>query len=819
MLSHDLRHSFRLLLRYRRTSLATVLMLGLGIGANVALFTIVNAAFLRPLPFQEPERLVFLYGSFPGLSREDLANFSYPDFLDVRRDARSFEAIAAQTDFTAAAIEGRDGPARVQPNFVDGPYFEILGTVPSSGRNFTERDLTGGAPVTVLSHALWHRLFGGDPSIVGRSIRVNGIAFEVIGVMPEGFVDLAERQGRLVDMWMPLRTAPRVMSSFVPDNRAGRLIWGVARLRPGITAEDAEHELQTISAELERIHPDTNRGFGVHASPLRSIFFRELRQPLTLLAMGAGFVLLIVCCNVAVLLVARGTARQRELAVRLALGASRGRIARQLLVEALVLAALAAVVSVVVAHGATALLVAYEGVDFPDFIDVRVDPLVLLSAVALAAVAGIVAGLVPAFSGWRQAVAVRLASGSSPRLAQRSRAQLVLVAVQVASAVVLVAGAWLMVSSSLGLAAAGLNFNTERLLMLRIDLPTDRYGTPAARAIAGEALRDRLARIPGAAAATVWGPGTPGRSTWVAFIAPEGRAIESPSDFQMVWRHSTNPGGLRDLGITLLEGRDFTSADTAAGMPVVIVGRSVARELWPDGNPIGRRMRTGTAPNAPMATVIGVADDVWMRGRFRFGALDPRRIPQRDIYFPYAQRPNAGLVLLVRSAIDPAGLTESVRAAVRDVDPGLPLYDLRTIRDVLSDEERNVRLAAVLMAVYGTLSLLFAGAGLYAVLSFAVVRRTHEIGLRMALGAARRHVIVDISRPAMWMVALGCAAGLIAVTILSPLVRTLFYNVSPVDPRVLGGTCVLLTLAAVVASWVPAWRAATVDPVVALREE
>ena len=337
-----------------------------------------------------------------------------------------------------------------------------------------------------------------------------------------------------------------------------------------------------------------------------------------LLAIGAGFVLLIVCCNVAVLLVARGTARQRELAVRLALGASRGRIARQLLVEALMLAAVAAAVSVVVAQGATAVLVAYEGVDFPDFIHVRIDPLVLLAAVGLAAVAGIVAGLVPAFSGWRQAVAARLASGSSPRVAQRSRAQLALVAVQVAAAVVLVAGAWLMVSSSLGLAAAGLNFDTDRLLMLRIDLPTDRYGTPATRASAAELLRERLARVPGAASATIWGPGTPGRSTWVAFIAPEGRVIESPSDFQMVWRHSTNPGGLRDLGITLLEGRDFTSSDTADGMPVVIVGRSVARELWPDGNPIGRRMRTGTTPTAALATVIGVADDVLMRGRFRF---------------------------------------------------------------------------------------------------------------------------------------------------------------------------------------------------------
>ena len=818
MLIHDIRLAIRQLTRHRRTSTATVLMLGIGIGANVALFTVINAAFLRPLPFRDPQRLVFLYASYPGLTRADLANFSFPDFEDVRRGATSFESVAAHTDFSAAALETADGPARVQPNFVDGEYFKILGSEPALGRTFTADEMSAGARVMMISHGMWERVFGAERSVIGRGVRLNGIAYEIVGVMPQTFFDLAQREGRTVDLWLPLTTAPAVISAFDPRNRSSRLLWGIARLNDGVTPVEAEHELASISSALQQKYPDTNRGFGVHATAVRNIFFIEMRQPLALLTAGGGFVLLIVCCNVALLLVSRGTARQRELAVRLALGAGRARIVRQLITESLVLSLAASALGIAAAIWGTKALLAFGGIEFPGFVDVGVDRRVLFLTVVLAAVCGLGAGVLPAIHGWRRAAGQQLTSGGSPRVAERSLSQLVLVAGQVAAAIVLVAGAWLMISSSRRLAGTGLQFDSDNLLTMRLDLPADRYGQPADRSRFGALIRERLASVPGVRSATLWGPGTPGRATWVAFIAPEQRVIQSPADFQMVWRHSTNPGGLGDLGITLREGRDFSTADTLDVPNVVIVSRTVAHELWPGERAVGQRLRTGTAATAPIATVIGVSEDVWMRGRFRFGDFDPRLTPQRDIYFPYAQRPQSGLLLLVRAAADPTTIAGPLRAAVTSIDAQLPTYDVRTMDEILRNEERNVRFAALLMAVYGGMALAFAGFGLYAVLSFTVVRRTREIGVRMALGAARSRVVLSIVRSGLLVVTCGCAAGLAIVAILSPFVRSLFYNVSPLDPSILFGACVVLTLTGALACALPAWRAASVDPSIALRE-
>ena len=818
-MTSDLRHSLRVLLRHRRTTLAVLLMLAIGLGANAALFTVINAAFLRPLPFRDPGRLVFLYASYPGLSAADLANFSYPDFEDLRRSVGAFEAVAAQSDFTAAAIEGRDGPARVQPNFVEGPYFDVLGTAPSIGRAFTDREMREGSPVMILSHGAWYRLFGGDPAIVGRAVRMNGLAFEVVGVMPERFFDLAEREGRSIDLWAPLTVAPRVVSTFDPRNRSGRLLWGIARLRDGETADRAERELSTLSARLEERYPATNRGFGIHARPVRDIFFTEMRLPLRLLAAGALFVLLIVCCNVAVLLLARSAARQREFAIRLALGASPARIARQLMVESLLLALAAAAGSLVVANWGTRALLAYGGVEFPEFVEVGLDRTVLGVVGTLAGLSGLAAGLVPASTVARRAVRERLSGAASPQVAQRPTTQMVLAGAQISAAIVLVAGAWLMMRSSLDLAGTGLNFDTDRLMTMRIDVPADRYGQPEERASFGLRLRERLASVPGVESATVWGPGTPGRATWVAFVAPLERVVQSPADFQMVWRHSTNPGGLGEMGIRLLEGRDFTTADSSGQLPVAIVGWSVARELWPTQSPIGRRIRTGTAPDSPVATVIGVADDVWMRGRFRFTDLDPRRIPQRDIYFPYVQRPQSGLVMLVRLSNGGAATAAALRAAVAELDPLLPAYDLRTMDEILRDEERGVRFAALLMAGYGAMALSIAAVGLYAVLAFAVLRRTREIGLRMALGAARGRVVAQVTRSGLGILMAGTVTGLAVIGILSPVVRSLFFNVSPLDPAVLAGACAVLLAAGALACALPAWRAASIDPALALRQD
>ena len=812
MLSHDFRHSFRLLLRHRRTSLATVLMLGLGIGANVALFTIVNAAFLRPLPFQEPERLVFLYGSFPGLSREDLANFSYPDFLDVRRDARSFEAIAAQTDFTAAAVEGRDGPARVQPNFVDGPYFEILGTVPSRGRGFTESDLTGGAPVAVLSHALWHRLFGGDPAIVGRSIRVNGIGFEVVGVMPEGFVDLAEREGRLVDMWMPLRTAPRVMSSFVPDNRAGRLIWGVARLRPGVTAGDAEQELQTISAELERIYPDTNRGFGVHASPLRSIFFREMRQPLTLLAMGAGFVLVIVCCNVAVLLVARGTARQRELAVRLALGASRGRIVRQFLVESMLLSSVAAAIGAVFAVWALPglLLLAQNNLAFAN--DIRISLPVLAATAFLALGAGVVMGLYPAVQGSRSDIVSVLRDGGRTIAGALGshRTRRAIVTAQVAVSLVLLIGAALLVTSFEKLRSQRTGFDSANIFVAGISLPPSRYPDIDSQGRFWLRLGEALSNAAGATRATLVStpPLNGGGFTRSPYALAEG-AVPPLNERPLGLTISVTPGYFATMRIPLVAGRDFTERDTASAHRVAIVSRSTARKLGGEDAVLGRRIIMGA--NGEVMEVIGITEDT------RTQAL--ASIAEVEFYRPVMQRQRPFMQMMVKTAGDPAAFETTARQVLSNRDATLPMTAVTTHDAIVAQSLAQQRLLFVLLGVFALLAVVLSSVGIYGVVASFVGQRTPEIGVRMALGASRLQVIGIVLGQSIAPVGTGLLLGLVGAVGLGRFVEGLLFEVSPLDPLMLASAVVSLALVAGAACAIPAGRAARIDPVSALRGE
>jgi predicted permease len=809
----------RSLVRDWRTTVTALVMLSLGLGANVALVTVINAAFVRPLPYPEPEHLVFLHASFPNSTESDWANFSYADYQDLAAASRSYEQIAVHSDFSSLALDGREGPARVQANFIEGAHFDTLGAEPALGRALTGQELREGAPAVVLSDGAWRRLFGADPAIVGQAIRLNGLSCTVVGVMSASFHDLAERSGTNIDLWLPLATAPRLVATFNLQNRGGRVMWGVARLKPGVTVEAADAEAAAIGRRLEALHPDTNRGFGLHAIALSRVYFPEMRRPLALLLAGAAFVLLIVCCNVAVLLLVRGAARQRELAIRLALGATRARLVRELLAESCALAVAAGGLALAIAYAGTRALVALGGIEFPRFVTLNLDPTVVAVSVLLTIASGAVAGVLPAISGWRHAVRDRLAGTGTPQVARRPRAQAALVVIEVAAAVVLVGGAAMMARSMARLASTGLNFDSDRLLVARLDIPAHRYSQPADRARLADALRGEVGSLADVESVTLWGPSIPGRSTWVSFLAPVEREIRSPADFQMVWRHNTNAGGLRALGIRLLEGREFATTDTLDSPPVAIVSRAVAHELWPGTNPIGRRMRTGPAPTAPVATIVGIANDVSLRGRFRFDDFDPWGIPQRDVYFPFAQRPNANLVLLVRARGDAGAVAAPLREAIRRVDSTLPVYDVQTQADVLGREEQGVRFAAGLLGAYGLLALLLAAVGLYSVLAFAVSRRTREIGIRMAIGAQRSDLVRQVALNGLALALIGTLSGLAVLAGLSRVLQRFLFEVSALDSMSLAATCLILGTTAALACALPALRAASVDPLVALRQE
>jgi predicted permease len=816
-LIRDVRHAVRLLGRAPGFTLLAVLTLGLGIGANTAIFSVVNALILRPLPYPQPDRLVFIDGTFHRPDGDTDFQLSYPEFEDMQKDARSLALVAPWTTGYGLALEGTDGAARLQANFVGRDYFDVLGARPLLGRTLAPDDHVMGADghmVAVLSEAIWRQHFGSDRAIVGRDVRLQGRPFTIVGVMPTTFEDAALAYSEGVDVWVPIERAPALVGNVDLSARGGRLMWGFARLADGVDFKTARAELSAMSARLAAAYPQTNASFELRAAPLANAFFRDARRPLWLLLGGSWFVLLIGCANVANLLLVRSTARSREFAVRLAIGASRGRLVRQLTAESLVLSIAGAAAGLLLAGWLTPALVAASGLTLPAFAEAHLDRQVLAATLATASICGLVFGLAPMWRALRTSAREGIASGNTH--ARRSTTGLWLAAVEVTAAFVLTAGALMMLQSFVALTKTDLLFRSDHLLTVRLELPQDRYATPAARARFGAALRDRAAGIPGVEAAVLWGPSMFGRSTWISFVAPADRIV-ADSERVMLWRHSTNPGGLRDLGIALTGGRDFATTDTLETPLVTIVSEAAARRLWPDQDPVGRQLRTGTGATAATVTVVGVAADARHRGRFRFSEGAAVQEPQLDLYFPYAQRPNGLVTLGVRTTGAPSGAIRDLAAVVAAIDPTLPPYDIAPLDDRLRLEERSVGFASLLLNLYGGLALLLAAIGVYGVLAATVAARLRELGIRAALGASPQRLQLAIVRQGLLVTVSAIAAGIVLTAALSSSVRALFFEASSSDPRALGGAALLLGFAATAASFLPARRAARVDPVRVLK--
>ena len=804
---NDIRYAIRTLARTPGFTGIAVLTLALGIGANTAIFSVVNAVLLRPLPYHEPSRLVMVFGTDIKRGGTDDV-ISYPTYLDWKAQSRSFEGMEAWAGWTFNLAAG-DQPERVAALRITPGLFSVMGVQPALGRFFLpEEQQAGRNHVLLLSHDLWARRFASDPNIVGRSVTItadtDSESYTVVGVMPEGF----QYTGPMDRAWVPLMADP---------NRGHGFIFVVGRLKPGVSIQQAQAEMDTISARLARAYPKQEEGYGANVVPLHRQMAGELRPALLVFLGAVAFVLLIACANVASLLLARAAERHRETAIRASLGASRSRLIRQFLTESLLLGITGGLggllLSIWGVAGMTALLASLRipvyGLD-----QIRMDGTVLGFTLLLSLATGFIFGLVPAFEGSGADLNEGLKEGGRTATTGGGKAGLrkSLVVAEVALSLVLLSGAGLLMRSFVLLERVPPGIRPEKLLTMLVNLPRSRYREPQKQQAFFDDLLPRIARVPGV------------RSVGVVNSLPlsgdedsEGFYIQGKpaSDTTSAGDREVNADYFRTMGIRLLKGREFTERDTANASKVVVINESMARRFWPREDPIGQRISTD---KEVWREIVGVVSDV------RHAGL--ARDPGPEMYFPYPQSffsryysPLTRLYLLIRTDGDPVPFVNAVRAQVLAVDRNQPVTQIKTMERVMSDAVAPRRIVLVLIGIFGAMALALATAGIYGVVSYTAGQRTHEIGVRVALGAGSLDVLKLVLRQGLRLVGMGVVLGLAGALALTRLLERFLYAVKPGDPLTLLAVSLMLAGVAMAASYVPARRASRVDPAEALRYE
>jgi putative ABC transport system permease protein len=796
-----------MLVREPGFTLLAVLALALGIGATTAIFTVVDAVLLRPLAYKDPERLVVaLHG--PTAS----GPVSPADYLDYRRSVRSFERLSAAQAW-GATLGGGERPERVNGLQVSADLFDLLGVAPLAGRTFVQGDDQPGRDrVAVLSHALWQRRFARDPSVIGRAIPLDGEPYVVVGVMPPGFRFAPFWQTR-AEIWVPLSLARRL------DDRGGRSLRLFGRLRDGVTVSQAQAEMTGLAAGLARTYPATNTDLGITVRPLLDKVIAGIRGTLVALLTMVTFVLLIACANVANTLLARASGRQREIAVRTALGAGRARLVRQLLTESVLLAFSGAVVGLLFAvWGINWLLALLPPGSLPRQQEVSLDVRVFGVAAVAALITGLATGLVPALQLARTSISSAFQDGSKGATdgSGRKRIRSLLVTGEVALALVLLVGAGLMGRTMWKLSAIDPGFRIDHLAVANVSLA----GTPHAAAASRDPMflrvRERLASLPGVTAVSAINHLPLAGDIWTLGYTIEGRPIPAPGERSAAVYRIVQPGYFAAMELPLLAGRDFTVADAASAPHAAIVNKAMADHRWPGESPIGRRITLPGASNVQaLITIVGVAANARQS--------DWTASPDDEVYLAYAQRAGefglTTMTFVLRTTVDPASIAAVIPREIAQLERSVPVTDATTMSDVVADELWRERLTAQLSGIFAAVALALAAIGVYAVVAYSVARRTRELGVRVALGATRGHVVLLALGEALRPVLVGAVLGLLLALASARFIQTFLYDMSAIDPLALTGAVLALVLVAACAAWLPAHRASRLDPVAALRRD
>ena len=810
-LVHDIRYGLRMLAKNPGFTAAAVLTLALGIGANTAIFSVVHAVLLKPLPYKDADRLVIVWEQNPerGWYRNIV---SAANLLDWRRQNDVFTQMAAVDPLKAFNLTGTGNPEEVWGERVTTNLFTLLGVRPVMGRIFLpEEDKPGGPRVVILSYGLWQRRYGGDATLVGKQILLNNESYTVVGIMPSGFYFPPFWREWARELWVPgldLSNPMRTMHMFI----------AVARLKPGVNLAKAQAEMDTIAERIVQQAPD-DKGWGVGLVGLREQTVGETRRPLLVLFGAVGFVLLIACANVANLMLARSAARDREVAIRTALGAERGRLIRQFLTESVLLASLGGTMGLLLVPWVIRVLAAVSGSSGlslwgnASLADVTVNGSVLAFTMAVTLATGIIAGLAPALGVSTPDLNRSLKEGgrSASEGVHRHRLRNLLVVSEFALALILLAGAGLMIRTLLLLGRVDLGFNPHNVLTMKIPLLGPRYKDQRAQAEFFTALLERVKTLPGVQWASV-SRGLPveGWSGW-GFVTednPSPPPNEEPdANYQVI-----GPDYFRVMGIPLREGRFYTGLDTQQSTRVVIVNEELARKQWPGQDPIGKRLRINML-GKPWLTVVGVVGNVrteWPTPEFF-----------EEFYLPYTQYPwdLAPRDFMVRTAMNPTTVAAAIQREVASLDKDQPVSDVRTLEQVVGEAVGPQRFAMMLLAAFAALALALAAVGIYGVIAYFVSQRTHEIGIRMALGARQTHVLGMVVRQALGLALAGAGLGLAGAFGLTRLLSGLLYSVRPTDPLTLALVTLVLLAVSALAGYIPARRATKIDPIVALRYE
>ncbi len=809
-LTQDLRYALRTFLKTPGSTAVAIVVLSLGIGANAAIFSVTNAVLFRGLPYKDPEHLVFVWDNKLSKAMRE-QQLSPADFKDFQSGNQVFDRIGAIRS-QSSVLTGGEVPERIETAAVSPSVFEMLGMAPSLGRSFAlDEDQPDKNHVAILSAGLWERHFGRNPNILGKTLSLDGGSFAIVGVAGPRF-RLPENRSEL---WIPYTPEP---ADFLPSNRAVRFLDVLGHLKPGVSVERAQSEMRILADRLARDYPDTNVGYSVDLVPLRDQLTGDIRSTLWMLMAAVTAVLLIACVNVAHLLLARAGAREKEIAIRTALGANPGRLIRQLLTESLLLAVMAGLLGLLIANWGTWILAKQAPADLAQAGEAPLDWRVLAFTLGVSIVTGLAFGLVPALSSARSNLNLVLRSGgrggTGPRV--RSRARDVLLVCEVASSAALLIGAGLLIRSLVRLQEVNPGFRADHVLTMQLSLPPARY--PGLKVVLFyEQLLGRITQLPGVQTAGIcrFLPLSGGDASLNFQI--EGQPRLSDADQPRAKFRTASGGYFVALGIPLIRGRLFDSRDNQQTPKAVIINQTAARRYWPNDDPIGKRILSGFDDDQ-WSTIVGVVGDV------KHAGLDSDTNP--ETYYHYLQIPpavmnfaEATMALAIRTGGDPSAAASGVRRELRTLDPSQPIFNVHTMRDVLEGSVAQPRFRTFLISMFAGLALVLAALGLYGVVAYSVSQRTAELGIRVALGAQPGSILKLVIFHAAGLAAIGLAIGITVTLAGSRIFSRFLFGVTTTDPITLGATCMILLLVTLAASLVPALRAARIDPATALRAE